>query len=171
MGAIRQVEAHYAEGGNWLESGLQGTQQAQRDLAAGQIDTLAVFLWAGLLHYAPDLTPEQTLALLDEATPAELALLPLHVQGALAASFPDKPEEEQGGGKPWDWAMAIAVWVTEWGRSEAEFWATTFRTFAMMSDGRARLYESAKKGEDGVVQSQAEGFTLEQLLTMGRRGR
>lgn len=169
MWAIRHVEAHYAEGGNWLKSGLEGTQKAQREMAAGQIDALAVFLWAGLLHYSPDLTPEQTLALLDEATPAELALLPVQVQGALTASFPDAPEDEEQKGQPWDWAISLAAWLTEWHRPEAEFWfATTFRSFAALSDGRSRLYESAKR--DRSQGQSGDSMNITDLLML-RRGR
>lgn len=162
MRAVYFIEQRYRPGGN----GLDGLTQAQTDLAAGLIEALAVFAWVGLLHENPRLTFAEALSLLDEATPAELAALPLAVMTILRDGF--GASDTKSSGAPWDWEMALAVWIKEWGRSEAEFWAASFRTFRAISNGLSRLYESAK--QTAGQQGKAEGWSLHDLMAM-QRGR
>lgn len=165
--AVRKIEERYSPVGDWMESGLQGFLEAQERLAAGDIDALAAFLWAGLLHESPATTFEDVLDLLDEAGPAELAVLPGRLLEALHQCV-GRPSRKSGRGEPWSWPVALAVWVSEWGRSEAEFWQATFRTVAAISDGRAQLYDAARKGT-ASASAPADGYSLFDLLTLKGR--
>lgn len=163
--AVRKLEERYSPVGDWLESGLQGFIQAQTKLAAGDIDALAAFLWAGLLHDSPSLTFDDALGLLDEAAPGELVTIPAQMMKAVLQAVGRK--NGGGGGEPWSWSVAMAAWVSEWGRSEQEFWLATFRTIGTISDGRAHLYRKA--GQGSQVQAPSEGYSLLDLLSMKGR--
>lgn len=134
----------------------------------------AAFLWAGLLHSDPSVTEEDIRDLLNEATVVELMQLPKDLMAALLRSLPDRSEKTlDGGGEPWDWDVAKAVWATEWSQDPDRFWQSTFREFHSLSNGRAKLYESARQkrgdGGSGQVQPPAEGYTLLDMLTWRRR--
>jgi hypothetical protein len=164
--ALRKLEERFAPNGE----GLEGTQLGQMELAAGQVDAAAVFLWAGLLWDDQGITIDDALALLDEAAPAELAEIPGQLLEALRRAVPDKVSDEDGDGAPFDWEMALAVWVSEWGRSEPEFWQTTLRTFGSISNGRARLYKTATSASGSASAGGYDEMDLDELMS-ARRGR
>lgn len=164
--SIWQLEELFSPEGDPLKSGLRGFIEAQKRLSVWDVDVLTAFLWAGLLHESPGLTVEDARDLLDQASPQELVRLPSALQEALARAIISEPAE--GGGEPWSWEVAIAVWVKEWGRSEAEFWQATFRTIRTISDGLAKLYRSTRQS-GSTTQAPADGYSLFDLLSL--RGR
>jgi hypothetical protein len=160
--AIRKLGQRYVP----EDTGLDWLRGLMTKVAAGDIDALCVSLWAGMLRENPTLTFEETLTLLDEAAPFELVTLPAQILGALQEAF-GVPESTDGDGSPWDWEVALATWIKEWGRSEEEFWRSTFRTFTSISNGLSRLYERSRQGTD--IEVPPEGYSLMDLLT--KKGR
>lgn len=149
------------------DADLNRLQDVMVRVDADDIDALTVCLWAGMLREMPTLTFEETLTLLDEATPGELVDLPTQVLGALREAFGDANRGSGGDSSPWDWEMVLAIWIKEWGRSEEEFWRATFRTFRSISNGLSRLYEKAR--HDSNMQTPPEGYNIMDLLTMKGR--
>lgn len=162
--AIRKLGQHFAPG----DAGLGWLRDVMGRVSSDDIDALTACLWAGMLRETPGLTFDETLALLDEATPAELVALPHQVLGVFYQAFGESAGSGGGDSDPWDWEMALAIWIKEWGRSEDEFWRATFRTFTSISNGLSRLYQKAEKGQSGSSQH-SEGFSLMELLTMKGR--
>jgi hypothetical protein len=130
----------------WELSRLYGGMEAALE-AGSRIDQAMAgrFFWAGLLHDSPDLTIETVTGMLDESDLAELDQLPLDLVEAVRVSSPERQGDGEGGGDPWDWDQARAVWATEWGQHPDDFWRLTFRDFASYSDGRSKLYKAAQK--------------------------
>ncbi|MBY6278407.1 hypothetical protein [Symbiobacterium thermophilum] len=161
--AIRKLGQRYAP----EATNLDWLKELMAKVAAGDIEAICGCLWAGMLRENPALTFEDVLALLDEASFADLVALPEQILTAMRDAYGAAGQAEEQG-EPWDWEVALATWVKEWGRSEEEFWRATFRTFASISNGLAKLYKSTTKTGAGV-QAPAEGYNLLDLLTL--RGR
>jgi len=161
--AIRKLGQRYAP----EDTSLDWLRELMAKVAAGDIDAMCGCIWAGMLRENPSLTFDDVLALLDEASFSDLVALPEQILAAMQDAY-GIPREAGGNGGPWDWEVALATWVKEWGRSEAEFWRATFRTFTSISNGLAKLYEKASQG-GASTRAPAEGYSLFDLLSL--RGR
>lgn len=160
--AIRKLGQRYAP----EDSSLDWLKGVMVKVANGDLDAICGCLWAGMLRENPVLTFDEVSALLDKASFADLVALPKQILEAMQEAY-GSPGQAKGSGEPWDWEVALAVWVKEWGRSEAEFWRATFRTFTSISNGLSKLYEKAK--QSGHTQAPSEGYSLFDLLSLKGR--